>query len=340
MTQAVPLVTTRDIESARQLVESQRLRFEAPFDDLVGVHDGGRLVATAARSGYVLKMFAIDDAHQGGALLGTLATELVRLGRAAGHDTFFVFTRPEHVRAFEQLNFRLLASDGPVGLLEYGGGLEAYLASHAHLRRPGVNGAVVVNGNPFTLGHLHLVETSARRVDTLYLFIVTEDRSVFPFPVRYRLAEQSTSHIPNVAVLETSRYAVNAAVFPSYFLKQRDEAALAQMRIDLRLFGAHLAPAFHVTARFVGHEPYCETTAAYNQVMAEVLPEYGVALVQVPRREDEHGFISASRVRDALARHDFDELAGLVPGPTLAFLRSPEGAAIASKLASSPRGRD
>lgn len=334
MSSAVPLVTSRDIESARRLIESQQLRFEVPFDDLIGIHEEGQLVAAAARSGFVLKMFAIDEAHQGGALLGTLATELVRLGRAEGHETFFVFTRPEHVGAFEQLNFQLLASDGPVALLEYGGGLEAYLAAHAHLRRPGRNGAVVVNGNPFTLGHLYLVETSARQVDTLYLFVVTEEGSVFPFAVRYRLAEQSTSHLPNVVVLETSRYAVSAAVFPSYFLKRRDEAALAQMRIDLRLFGAHLAPAFGITARFVGHEPYSETTAAYNQVMAEVLPEYGVALVEIPRRRDEGGFISATRVRDALAQGDFDNLAALVPAPTLDFLRSPEGAAIAAKLVS------
>ena len=334
MSSAVPLVTSRDIESARRLIESQQLRFEVPFDDLVGIHEEGRLVAAAARSGFVLKMFAIDEAHQGGALLGALATELVRLGRASGHDIFFVFTRPEHAGAFEQLNFRLLAAYGPVALLEYGGGLEAYLAAHAHLRRPGRNGAVVVNGNPFTLGHLYLVETSARQADTLYLFVVSEEESAFPFAIRYRLAAQSTSHLPNVVVLGTSRYAVNAAIFPSYFLKQRDETALAQMQIDLRLFGAHLAPAFGITARYVGHEPYCETTAAYNQVMAEVLPEYGVALVEIPRREDESGFISASRVRDALARGGFDNLAALVPGPTLAFLRSPEGASIAAKLAS------
>ena len=73
--------------------------------------------------------------------------------------------------------------------------------------------------------------------------------------------------------------------------------------------------------------------------MTEVLPEYGVALVEIPRRKDERGFISATRVRDALARGDFDKVAALVPRPTLAFLRSPEGAAIAAALAG-PRGRD
>ena len=58
---ALPLLTSRERNDARQLVESQGLSFEDGCDDIVGIHDGGRLVATAARAGYVLKMFAIDD---------------------------------------------------------------------------------------------------------------------------------------------------------------------------------------------------------------------------------------------------------------------------------------
>ena len=121
-------------------------------------------------------------------------------------------------------------------------------------------------------------------MDHLYLFIVREDRSVFPFAARYRLAEEATRHVPNVVLLDTSRYAVSAGTFPSYFLRRDDEKARLQMEVDVRLFGAHLAPAFGITRRFVGHEPYCETTAAYNRTMAEVLPRYGVALVEVRAR--------------------------------------------------------
>ena len=90
----------------------------------------------------------------------------------------------------------------------------AYLASHASQITQGHNGAVVINGNPFTLGHLHLVEYAAQRVDRLYLFVVREDRSVFPFAVRFRLAQEATAHLRNVTVLDTSRYAVSAGTFP------------------------------------------------------------------------------------------------------------------------------
>ena len=213
-----------------------------------------------------------------------------------------------------------------MALLECGGGLDRYLDAHRHLRRDGANGAVVINGNPFTRGHQYLVETAAAQVDTLYVFIVREDRSVFPFAVRQRLAAESVAHVTNAVLLDTSRYAVSAATFPSYFLRQHDEKARLQMEIDVRLFGAHLAPAFGITRRFVGHEPYCETTAAYNRTMAAVLPCYGIEFVEVRRRQTATVSSARHRVRDALARGDRETLARLVPPPTLAFFDTAEGA--------------
>jgi [citrate (pro-3S)-lyase] ligase len=319
---AVPLLTAGERLDARRLIESQGLAFEDGCDDIVGLYDNGRLVATAARAGYVLKMFAVDASCQGGEVLGALATALTSLGRAAGHDAFLVFTRPEHASSFEYCQFRLLVASGAVALLECGGGLERYLAANRHLRRDGLNGAVVINGNPFTRGHQYLVETAAAKVDTLYTFIVREDRSVFPFAVRYQLAEEATRHVPNRVLLDTSRYAVSAGTFPSYFLRRNDEKAQLQMQVDVRLFASHLAPAFGITRRFVGHEPYCETTASYNRTMTELLPLYGIELVEVQRAAVGDHFITATDVRAALAAGDFDTVERLVPPCTLDYLRS------------------
>jgi [citrate (pro-3S)-lyase] ligase len=328
---AVPLLTAGERLDARHLIESQGLAFEDGCDDLVGIYDTGnlrsrdfspRLVATAGRAGYVLKMFALDESCQGGEVLGALVTALTSLGRAAGHDSFLVFTRPEHVSSFEYCQFRLLVASGAVALLECGGGLERYLDAHRHLRRDGTNGAVVINGNPFTRGHQYLVETAAAQVDHLYVFIVREDRSVFPFAARRRLADEATRHVPNRLLLDTSRYAVSSGTFPSYFLRRHDEKAQLQMEVDVRLFASHLAPAFGIRRRFVGHEPYCETTAAYNRTMADVLPQYGIGLVEVRRAADGDRFISATDVRAALAVGDFATIERLVPPSTLEYLRS------------------
>jgi [citrate (pro-3S)-lyase] ligase len=307
---------------ARALIEACGLRFEPVFDDLVGLYEQGRLVACGARSGYVLKMLAIAPSHQGTDTLGELLTRLILSGLGAGHDTLFLFTLPQNAASFEALNFRLLAAHGQAALLEHGPGLPAYLAAHAAQVTPGRNGAVVINGNPFTMGHLHLVEHAAARVDRLYLFVVREDRSLFPFEVRFRLAQEATAHLPNVTVLDTSRYAVSAGTFPAYFLKRLDALAAAQMQIDLRLFAQRIAPPFHLATRFVGQEPFCPTTAAYNRMMAEVFGEFGLELAEVPRCEAGGLAISATRVRAAFKTGDFAALEDLVPPATLAYLRS------------------
>jgi [citrate (pro-3S)-lyase] ligase len=332
------LAESRLVLEARQLVESQGLNFETDTEDLVVLYEAGRPVACGARAGYVLKMLTIAPELQGSDTLGELLTRLLQSGHGAGEETLFVFTPPQNVPTFQGLNFRLLAMHGTAALLEHGPGLEAYLAAQAHRITPGRNGAVVINGNPFSLGHLHLIETAARRVDRLYVFVVREDRSVFPFDVRYRLASEATAHLPNVTVLDSSRYAVSAGTFPSYFLKRLDEVALAQMQIDLRLFAQRLAPRFHIATRFVGEEPLCATTAAYNRAMAEVLREHGIEWVEVPRIQAGGLPISATRVRRSFAESDFGTLRTLVPPATLEYLRSAAAQPLAAQLRSPLEG--
>lgn len=331
----VELLSSADRARARALVEAQGLSFEAGAEDVVGAFEGGALVACGARAGDVLKMIAIDPAAQGGHLLGEVVGELVRLGRQAGHQGLFVFTRPEHAVSFEALNFRLLASAARVALLEHGGRFEAWLDDCRARRRPGEAGAVVMNCNPFTLGHQWLVEQAAARVEVLYLFVVREDRSAFPFEVRRRLVVEGTRHLPGVVVLDTSRYAVSALTFPSYFLAKGESVEAQQLEIDLDLFGRRIAPALGVRRRFFGSEPACATTRAYNEAMHRLLPRHGVEAVELPRREVGGAPISASTVRAALARDDLSALRALVPASTLAYLLSPEGRAIGARLAAS-----
>jgi [citrate (pro-3S)-lyase] ligase len=323
---------------ARAFIGSLGLRFESGYDELVGLYENGQLVACGARAGYVLKMLAITPSHQGSDALGALVTQLTLSGLAAGQETLFVFTLPQNVASFEALNFRLLAAHGAAALLEHGPGLDAYLTGHSAQVTPGRNGAIVLNGNPFTLGHRHLVELAARQVDRLFVFVVSEDCSVFPFDVRFRLAVEGTAHLPNVTVLETSRYSVSAGTFPCYFLKRLDEASGVQMHIDLQLFVQRIAPAFHIACRFVGQEPLCPTTAAYNRTMREVLASSAIQMVEVPRLEAMGGPVSASRVRAALAAGDFSSLEQLVPPPTLAFLRSPAAQVIIESLRTPLKG--
>jgi len=321
-----------DLREARDFIERSGLSFEDGYDDLVGIHEGGEIVAVGARAGNILKMLAVEPSRQGGILLEELTTCLINRGFSAGFDSLFVFTKPEYAVPFEALNFSLLASHERVALLEFGGGLERWLSSHLSIVRDGLNGALVMNCNPFTLGHRHLVETAGRQVDNLYIFVVREDRSVFPFDVRFRLVEEGVRDLPNVFILDTSSYAISSVTFPTYFLKDADPIARIQMELDLSLFASRIAPFFGITRRFFGTEPFCVTTFGYNEAMKRLLPLYGIDAVEIERKEASAGVISASRVRELLKENDFSPLEKFVPETTMAYLRSAAAAPILEKL--------
>jgi len=324
------LLSTDDLQQARALVEESGLSFEPPYDDLVGIFQARRIVALGARQGRVLKMLVVAREHQGGSLLDEVVTELIGRGYQGGVDSFFIFTAPANAPSFEALNFNLLASSGKSALLEYGDGLKRYLTRHKSLVAPGNNGAVVANCNPFTLGHRYLIERAASCVERLYLFVVREESSLFPFDCRFRLVQEGTSHLDNVTLLDTSCYAVSSVTFPTYFLKGCDPGGV-QMELDLLLFANRIAPYFNITTRFVGSEPFSATTAAYNFAMHKILPPLGVEVRELERKDALGAAISASRVREALSHGDTTGLAELVPDSTREFLLSSEGRKIWDK---------
>lgn len=328
----VRLVNKRDQESARQLVEGNGFVFERNFDVLFGIFESGELIATAARDRNIFKMICIQDEFQGGSLLGELLTALLSSCDTCARDNFFIFTKPDRRQSFEQFNFKPLVEHPALCLLEYGRGLQKYLQLHNTLIKPGHNGAVVINANPFTLGHQYLIEQASAQVDHLYVFVVREDCSVFPFDLRFKLVKDGTAHLDNVSVLETSDYAVSSVTFPSYFLKDEENIQCLQMEIDLLLFARKIAPPFHIEKRFIGTEPNCLTTRYYSETMLRVLHQEGVETIQLERKASAGRAISASRVREMIKDEAYDQLKSLVPDTTLQFLKSDQAEDIRQRM--------
>ncbi len=267
------LIAPADVAAARRLIEGNGLIFQAGFDDLVGIHDQGSLVAVGARAGRVLKMLAIDPAHRGGSLLGEIVSALVARGLEAGFDAIFVFTKPGHAGSFAALNFTLLAGQGQAVLLEFGNGFKHWLAANDARRRAGVNGAVVVPGTLFFPGHRHLIETAARQVDHLYVFVTGQDCD--------RLVREGVGDIANVVGLDLAHYRIGATSFPTYFLKPDDPVAKIRAELDATLFATRIAPFFGIARRYTGAEPTPET-AADEAVMTPILEAHGIEVRTIP----------------------------------------------------------
>ena len=176
----------------------------------------------------------------------------------------------------------------------------------------------LLNANPFTNGHLELVRRAARETEHVYVLIVRAEASVFSFGERYAMAVGSLKDLPNVTVIPSGAFLGNGAAFPGYYAKMDLGDSREQARSHARMFAA-VAAALHVTHRYLGEEPLDTVTGQINLASAELLPEYGIRTVIIPRAAAGGDLISGSRVRELAERND-PALRELVPPAAAALI--------------------
>lgn len=178
-----------------------------------------------------------------------------------------------------------------------------------------------MNANPFTLGHEYLVQYAASRVHKLFVMVVSEDKSEFPFADRLEMVKRGTEQFPNVEVFPSGNFVISQKTFSGYFNKENLQDVQVDSSQDVELFASEIAPALGINIRFVGEEPEDTVTRQYNDNMKNILPRYEINFCEIPRREINGQVISAKSVRAALNSSDFDTLKKLVPATTLDYLR-------------------
>lgn len=311
-----------------ELLAESRLIRDADIEVWALAHEGTELVGCMGLAGDVIKCSAIASDLRGQNLLAPMLVELRYAAIDAGRPRLFVYTKPIYRAVFGGLGFRPLAEvPDLVTLMEDDPrGIERYLGSLAPLKRDGERiGAVVINANPFTLGHRHLLATAAADCDVVHVFVVGEDRSQFSYAERFALVGagiDAMAERDRFVLHGGSRYVVSGSTFPQYFLKDAAAVSRAFTGIDLQLFRGYIAPALGIRHRFVGTEPTSAITARYNDEMLHWLQEAPVAgpplEVHVIERvgTGAEPFVSASRVRALLAEGRLDDVRGLVPPTT------------------------
>jgi [citrate (pro-3S)-lyase] ligase len=342
-----------DLAARSRLLASRGLSEPGNEDRILGLFEGDVLRATGSLVGESLQGIAVDRELEGSGGAAAIVSSLIKAGMESGRKHFFLFTKPHEARIFADLGFSPVASvfrrgdDLGVALLEWGeGSVDEWIkgiSSQDH-GETGFGrdrtGGVVVNCNPFTLGHRALIDYAAAKVDRLYVFVVQEDRSLFPFDVRIRLVREGTSDLANVRVVPGGPYIISQATFPTYFLKPDkggESATRLHASLDLAIFRARIAPGFGIGKRFVGTEPYCATTSAYNRLMKEVLvsPEGEgpvLALEEILRFEKGGVPVSASAVRALIREGSLDKVAELVPASTFNWLKSEAAAPVLGRI--------
>ena len=323
--QELPLSSPFFRQKAERFLGENGLRMEVLDVYCVIENESGKILAGAGIRKDIIKCIAVAEEARSEGLVAPLVSHLISLAASRGISELKLFTKPENQAIFESLGFHLLASAPKAILMENGRGLERYCAYLRSMRKEGRCGVVVMNANPFTLGHRYLLEQAAAQVDTLFVIPVKEEGQRFSYEERKKMIESAEedyfsqgfaknqfSSAGKIVVLEGSDYQISAATFPTYFLKDLSDAAETHIRLDIDLFQRYIAPALNAEVRFVGSEPYDALTNHYNTIMKELLPQ----VVEIPRLDA----ISASAVRVALDKGSFRTASALCPEITWPYL--------------------
>lgn len=330
--------------SLNKLLSSSEIRMDKNIDYTCGIFDDNKnVIATGSCFKNTLRCFAVDSSYRGEGLLNTILTHLLNYQYEKGNFHLFLYTKIKSAKFFEDSGFYKIASgkDLVVFMENKRTGFKDFISNLKKETLSKIKGdmcpkscAIVMNANPFTLGHQYLVEKAALENEWVHLFVVSEEESLVPFNIRKRLVIEGTSHLKNIIVHDCSSYIISNATFPSYFQKNEEDVINSHVELDLTIF-AKIAQELNISSRYVGDEPLSFVTNKYNQCMKATLPEYNINCVIVSRKKITDKAISASTVRMAIKNEDYTLLETLVPKSTLDFFKSDEALSIIKRIKSS-----
>jgi len=323
-----PKDAPEEMGDVRKLLAASDLALDNQVEVFVLCRQQGRIVACAGLDHNTIKCVAIAEDLRGESLSLRLGSEVVKLAAERGQYHLFLYSAPHNLPFFRGWGFYplvevpqlvVMMENSPVAI-------ERYCHRLREQYRPGRQIAgIVLNANPFTLGHRYLVERAAAASDWLHVFVVGEDAAAFSYADRFALVASGVKNIDNLTLHPGSEYIISRATFPGYFLKEKAIVDHSWAAIDLLLFREYIGPALGITHRYVGTEPLDPVTNNYNADMKRWLQQAAsaappIAVVELSRASIDGTPISATEVRRMLARRDFTRIRQLVPDTTLQFL--------------------
>lgn len=324
----------KNLKLIDELLFQENIRKDSNLDYTCAMFDDDKLIATGSCFGNTLRCLAVDNKYQGEGLINQIISHLMDYKFGQGVTHLFLYTKNSSAKFFSDLGFYEIVNiaEQIVFMENKRKGFSNYLNNLAKNNKAGKKiAALIMNANPFTLGHQYLVEKASAENDVLHLFIVSEDTSLVPFEVRKKLLVTGTAHLKNICYHETGPYIISSTTFPSYFQKDENAVIESHANLDITIF-TKIAKVLGINRRYVGEEPNSVVTNIYNQIMKKNLPENNIECIIVPRKKFSDKVISASTVRLAIKNGDFEILKNLVPQTTLEYFLSEEAKVVINKI--------
>ncbi|MGL5616862.1 MAG: [citrate (pro-3S)-lyase] ligase [Sarcina sp.] len=328
---------SRDYKMVQAFLEKEQLELDSSVEFTVAILLNEKVIGTGSFDKNILKSIAINEEYRGMGLTNEIVSELINEQYRRGYNHIFVYTKVKNEKIFKNLGFYEIerATDKVILLENNSNGIKNYCEKLKEETKGKVGeeiASVVVNCNPFTLGHRYLIEKASKENDLVHLFVLWEDKSIFPAKVRLELVEEGLKDLKNVIIHKAEDYIISNATFPTYFIKDKDEAFKSYGLLDAKIFSRYIAKELNITKRYVGTEPSCIVTNRYNTILKNILSINNIELREIERLKIDGEFVSASTVRKLIKEDNFQQIKKLVPKTTFDYLISEDAVEIINKI--------
>jgi len=322
-----------------KLLNQEGIRRDPNLDYTCAVYDSDyNIIGTGSCFGNTLRCLAVSNEHRGEGLANKIISHLIQYQFERGNFHLFLYTKYTIYHLLKNLGFYeiVIIKDQIVFMENKKTGFSDYLNE---LSKSKLNynsntkkiAAIVMNGNPFTLGHLYLIEKASKENDILHLFILSEDKSLIPFSVRKRLIKEGTANLKNIIYHDSGLYIISRETFPSYFQKDEKDVIESHANIDIEIF-IKIAKALNINARYLGEEDSNLVTSIYNKLMEKKLPENGIECFMIKKKEIDGNIISTSEIRKLIKEGNIEGIKNMVPDSTYKFFISEGGKNVINKI--------
>ena len=304
-------------DEIREFLTSFDLTYRKDVNYTAYIEENGKIVGTVSLLGCVIMLLAVDKSMQGENLALKLVDHAITTLRTNGKYGYRAFTKPEYLPLFIDMGFRVLVKTDKFVSLEGGesniekkvdGLVNKVVMEHGFIDSD--TACMVINGNPFTEGHLSLLEYALSKHRKLMLFVLEEDASYFSFKERFSLAFIGTrAYSERVSVLPSTEYIVSKETFPDYFIKEDNDKTEAFAEYDALIFKKYFMEKLGIVKRYFGSEESAYMQI-YNAKMKEVLGDKAEIVDRFPKNEK---VVSAKEVRRLIEEGKTDEAMQFIP---------------------------
>ena len=316
-----------EIEKVKDFLLRFSLKLDQDITKTFYMEDEDNIVGTISCANYIIKDLAVDPNYQSENVAGKLVNAMIMYFSQNEIYSYQVFTKPMYKNIFLSLGFKEIVSTDKVIMLE--GGTSSIndeldkIKKQLDMRFAVLDEtsdicALVINGNPLTTGHVHLIEYASSLHQMVVVFIVEENKSVFTFEERLSMAYLATKRLANVCVIPSTKYIVSSLTFPTYFLKDGNEVNEEHAKIDALIFKEYFMKKLFIKKRYLGEESNPKMIN-YNNTLKEILKD---KVVIIPRLCEDSQAVSASRVRSLIEQNKVDEALAYIPKENALIFRS------------------